>query len=187
MQITITARGLELTPALRRYAERKLQKLKKYLNYITKAHVILSIEKHRQIAEVTLSVRDLTIRGEECSSDLYSSIDLVMGKLERQILRHKEKLVAHPGRSGERVAPASANPIAELAPSADLSAGQAGEEPRVVRVKRFAMKPLSLDEAVMQMDLLGHSFFVFRNAMTEEVNVLYRRRDGNYGLIEPEA
>lgn len=180
MQITITARGLELTPALRRYAERKLQKLKKYLNHITKAHVILSIEKHRQIAEVTLSVRDLIIRGEECSSDLYSSIDLVMGKLERQILRHKEKLVAHPGRSGERVAPASAAPAVEPAPLAD-------EEPRVVRVKRFAVKPLSLDEAVMQMNLLGHSFFVFRNATTEEVNVLYRRRDGNYGLIEPEA
>lgn len=180
MQITITARGLELTPALRRYTERKLQKLKKYLNHITKAHVILSIEKHRQIAEVTLSVRDLTIRGEECSSDLYSSIDVVMGKLERQILRYKERLVAHPGRGGEKVLPASPAPAVKPASLAD-------EEPKVVRVKRFAVKPLSLDEAVMQMNLLGHSFFVFRNATTEEVNVLYRRRDGNYGLIEPEA
>lgn len=175
MQITITARNLELTPALRRYTERKLKKLQKYMDGITGVHVTLSIEKYRQIAEVTLRVRDLTIRGEEGTDDMYSSIDLVMDKIERQILRYKEKIVAHPARGGPR----------GVAPPASSTSDE--ERPRVVRVKRFAIKPISLEEAVTHMDLLGHSFFVFRNSKTEEVNVLYRRKDGSYGLIEPEA
>jgi len=172
VQIAITARNLELTPALRQYAEGKLKKLEKYLDNITSAHVILSIEKHRQIAEATLHVRDLTIRGQESTDDLYSSIDRVLDKLERQILKYKEKLVARSGRGGSKGEGLS--PLAE-------------EEPEVVKVKRFAIKPLSVEEAVVQMNLLSHSFFVFRNARTDEVNVLYRRKDGNYGLIEPEA
>jgi len=175
MQLSVTARNLEITPALRSYAEEKLTRLTKYLEHIVTGHVVLSVNKHRQTAEVTLRVRDLTIRAEEESDDLYSSIDLVVEKLERQILRYKERIMTHGARNTLRGNRASAE-----APSPE-------EEPRVVKTKRFAVKPAPLDEAIMQMNLLGHNFYVFRNSATEEVNVLYRRRDGHYGLIEPEA
>ncbi len=175
MQLSVTARNLEITPALRAYAEEKLSRLTRYLENIVTIHVVLSVAKHRQIAEVTLRVRDLTIRAEEEGDDLYSSIDLVVEKLERQILRYKERIMAHAARGGNRGGrAASVAPVAE-------------EEPRVVKTKRFAVKPSGVDEAILQMNLLGHSFYVFRNAMTEEVNVVYRRRDGHYGLIEPEV
>ncbi|MDE2179814.1 MAG: ribosome-associated translation inhibitor RaiA [candidate division NC10 bacterium] len=178
MQITITTRNLENTEALKRYAEDKIARLQKFVNQITSAHVILSVEKHRQIAEVTLHVREHTIRGEESSTDLYSAIDLVADKIERQILRYKEKIVEHSGRGVGRSRSAEA-----IVPAETESFSEDG--PRIVKTKRFAMKPLSPDEAAIQMDLVGHNFFVFRNARTQEVNVLYRRRDGDYGLIEP--
>jgi putative sigma-54 modulation protein len=174
MQLTVTGRNLEVTDSLRAYAEEKLRRLTKYLENIVTVHVVLSVEKHRQITEVTLRVRDLTIRAEESTDDLYSSIDLVMEKLERQILRYKERIVHHMARVGSREEP-----------EAVVSGG--GEGPRVVKTKRFAVKPAEVDEAILQMDLLGHAFYVFRNASTDEVNVVYRRRDGNYGLIEPEG
>lgn len=175
MHFSVKGRNLEITPAIRAYAQEKLNRLTRYLENIVTMHVVLSLAKHRQIAEVTLHVRDLTIRAEEESDDLYSSIDLVAEKLERQILRYKERIVTHPGRGGAREARAAAPaPVVE-------------EEPQVVKTKRFAVKPAEVEEAILQMDLLGHSFYVFRNARTEEVNVLYRRRDGHYGLIEPEA
>ena len=180
MQITITARNLEITEALKRYAEEKVARLQKFVDQITSAHVILSIEKHRQIAEVTLRVRELTIRGEESSSNLYSAIDLVADKIERQILRYKEKILGHSGRGSGRL-----RTWGETAPAEAESFSEDG--PRIVKTKRFAMKPLSPDEAAVQMSLLGHNFFVFRNARTEEVNVLYRRQDGDYGLIEPKG
>lgn len=175
MQIHITARNLEITDALRRYAEEKLSRVRRYLDNITTAHVVLSLEKHRHIAEVTLRVRDLTIRGEEATNDLYSSIDLVMDKIERQILRYKEKIFGHPGRQG----------VKGYGTHPSVSEGKEGDGPRIVKTKRFAVKPQDLEEAAMQMDLIGHNFYVFRNSHTKQVNVLYRRRDGNYGLIEP--
>ncbi len=180
MQITITTRNLEITEPLRHYAEEKIARLQKFVNQITSAHVVLSVEKHRQIAEVTLHVREHTIRGEESSADLYSAIDLVADKIERQILRYKEKIVEHSGRGSGR----SYSAEEEMLPAGE---GESSPEdgPHIVKMKRFAMKPLSPDEAAMQMSLLGHNFFVFRNARTQEVNVLYRRRDGDYGLIEP--
>jgi putative sigma-54 modulation protein len=175
MQLSVKGRNLEITPALRTYAEEKLSRLTRYLENIVTMHVVLSVAKHRQIAEVTLRVRDLTIRAEEESDDLYSSIDLVVEKLERQILRYKERIMAHAARAGNRGGRAGA-----AAPAAE-------EEPRVVKTQRVAGKPAAVDEAILQMNLLGHNFYVFRNATTEEVNVVYRRRDGHYGLIEPEA
>ncbi|HWU38674.1 MAG TPA: ribosome-associated translation inhibitor RaiA [Candidatus Acidoferrum sp.] len=175
MQLSVKGRNLEITPAIRAYAEEKLSRLTRYLESIVTMHVVLSVDKHRQIAEVTLRVRDLTIRAEEESDDLYSSIDLVVEKLERQILRYKERIMAHATRGGNR-----GSRIGVVATGGD-------EEPRVVKTKRFAVKPAAVDEAILQMNLLGHNFYVFRNSATEEVNVVYRRRDGHYGLIEPEA
>lgn len=173
MQIFLTGRNLEVTEALRRYAEEKVGRLQKYLEKITSAHIVLSLQKYRQIAEVTLRVRDLTIRGEESTEDLYSSIDLVVEKLERQLQKYKGKLVSQGNRS-ERT-------------QGTVTSPEEDEEPQVVKTKRFAMKPMSLNEAILQMDLLGHNFYVFRNAYSDEVNVLYRRSEGNYGLIEPET
>lgn len=178
MQITITARNLEMTDALRQYAEDKVTRLEKFVDRIASAHVVLSIQKHRQIAEVTLRVRDLTIRGEEASGNLYSAIDLVADKIERQILRYKERIVEHSGRGAGRLR-------SRDDASSDEAEAASSDGPRVVKTKRFAMKPLSPDDAAIQMSLLGHSFFVFRNAHTQEVNVVYRRQDGDYGLIEP--
>ncbi|HSB71373.1 MAG TPA: ribosome-associated translation inhibitor RaiA [Candidatus Methylomirabilis sp.] len=175
MQLSVKGRNLEVTDALRSYAEEKLSRLTKYLENIVAANVVLSVEKHRQIAEVTLRVRDLTIRAEESTDDLYSSIDLVLEKLERQILRYKERIMTHETRAAR----------GEGRPSAGTAAPEG--ESRLVKTKRFAVKPAELDEAIMQMDLLGHNFYVFRNARTDEVNVVYRRRDGHYGLIEPEG
>ena len=180
MQITINARNLAMTDALRRYAQEKVTRLEKFVDQIASAHIILSIQKHRQIAEVTLRVRDLTIRGEETSSDLYSAIDLVADKIECQILRYKERIVEHFGRGSGR--PRSKDDM-----SSDEAEPLAGDGPSIVKTKRFAMKPLSPDEAAVQMSLIGHSFFMFRNALTQEVNVLYRRQDGDFGLIEPEG
>lgn len=173
MQIFLTARNLEVTEALRHYAEEKVGRLQKYLEKITSAHIVLSLQKYRQIAEVTLRVRDLTIRGEESTEDLYSSIDLVVEKLERQLQKYKGKLVGQGSRSGRAQGTGTTS--------------EEDEGPQVVKTKRFPMKPMSLDEAILQMDLLGHNFYVFRNAHTDEINVLYRRREGNYGLIEPET
>ena len=173
MHLSVKGRNLEITDALRTYAEEKVQRMGKYLDGIVSGNVVLSVEKHRQIAEVTLRVRDLTVRAEESTDDMYSSIDLVAEKLERQILRYKERIVAHMDRAGHREERPSTSPVS------------IGEGPRVVKTKRFAVKPAQVDEAVLQMDLLGHNFYVFRNANTDEVNVVYRRRDGHYGLIEP--
>lgn len=178
MHMTMTTRNVENTEALKRYAEEKIGRLQKFVDQITSAHIILSIQKHRQIAEVTLHVRELTIRGEETSDNLYSAIDLVADKLERQILRYKEKIVGHSGRGAARLRSREETLSEETESLSDDTA-------RIVRTKQFAMKPLAPDEAAIQMTLLGHTFFVFRNAQTQEVNVLYRRHDGDYGLIEP--
>ena len=178
MQFSITGRNITVTPALRHYAESKLARLHRFVDAPGTAHLVLSVAKHRQVAEVTLTVRDLILRAEESTPDLYASIDLVADKLERQVVRHKEKLVARGGRGGRAGAGAGGVVVEE---------GAGDEEPPVVKVKRFALKPLAVEDAVLQMELLGHAFFVFRNARTEEVNVIYRRRDGAYGLIEPEG
>ncbi len=172
MQLSVKGKNLEVTDAIRAYAEEKVGRMERYLDQIVSGTVFLGVEKHRQLAEVTLRVRDLTIRAEESTDDLYTSIDLVAEKLERQIVRYKERIAAHVGRSAGREEPAPRLTT---------------EEPRVVKTKRFAVKPTEVDEAILQMNLLGHSFYVFRNARTAEVNVVYRRRDGHYGLIEPGA
>ena len=191
MDLHVTGRNIAVTPALRNYAESKLARLHRFVEALGTAHVVLRVEKHRQVAEVTLTVRDLILRAEESTPDLYASLDLVADKLERQVLRYKEKLVAHSARGGRPAAlsPAPSRPASSgrggAAPSVEAGAGD--REPRVVKVKRFALKPLAVEDAVVQMELLAHAFFVFRNAETEEVNVIYRRRDGTYGLIEPEG
>ncbi len=184
MLVVVKGRGLEVGEPLRAYAEEKLGKLDRYLDNIAEASIDLAAEKaknaeERFVAQVTMSVNGTILRGEERAGDLYTAIDSVMDLMQRQIERYKGKLY----RSKTR--PSTARAIA--ARIATETGQQAVEDqPRVVKTKRFAIKPMEVDEAIEQMELLGHDFFVFFNAVTEETNVLYRRNDGNYGLIEPE-
>lgn len=173
MKFMITGKNIALTDALKSTVEKRLGKLEKYFNPEVEIHATLSVQKSRQIIEVTIPFNGILLRGEESTTDMYLSIDNVVDKLEKQILKHKTKL-------GKRMHDGSLR-LMEI-PSEIVEE----DEPQIVRTKRFAIKPMDADEAVLQMDLLGHDFFVFRNADSNEVNVVYKRRDGNYGLIEPE-
>jgi len=170
MNIIVNGRHLEITPALKSYSEEKIGRFSKYISNITEAVVTLSVEKYRHKAEVLLKVNGVMIQAESVTGEVYSSIDEVVEKLEKQVMKHKEKL--HDYRKGEkRSAPAA---FAETA-----------EKGRIIKHKRFDMKPMAADEAVDQMELLDKDFFVFANQVSGDVNVVYRRKDGNYGLIEP--
>lgn len=172
MVITYTGKNMEVSEYLRDLADKKIAKLERYFPSDTEVQVTMSVEKNRHIIEVTIPYAGGIIRGEEVTSDMYASIDNVIAKLEKQIVRNKSKLERSLRYEGE--------------PSDYDYEEEEDDEPRIVRVKRFSMKPMSVEEAALQMELLGHSFFVFTNDRTEEMNVLYRRKDGNYGLIEAE-
>ncbi len=175
MRISITGKNIEISEYLRDLAYKKMSKLERYFPADTEAQVTMAVERNRHIVEVTIPYPGGIIRGEEVTGDMYASIDNVISKLERQIIRHRTKL--------ER------NLRAEAFSQAEFPEGYDDDEeagPQIVKVKRFSIKPMSVDEAVLQMDLLGHSFFVFSNAETDAINVLYKRKDGNLGLIEPE-
>ena len=180
MNITMKTKNVELSKALRDYAEKKVHKLQRFFEGDSvNAQVVISAEKGLQIAEVTIQVNGLLLRGEEKTGDLFASVDGAVDKIERQIRKYKTKINRRLRQAGTKLTEAEFSPgIANLE--------ERREEARIVKTKRFAMKPMSTQEAVMQMELLGHDFFVFSNSDTDEVNVVYRRKDGNYGLIEPE-
>ncbi|BDG61720.1 ribosome hibernation-promoting factor, HPF/YfiA family [Caldinitratiruptor microaerophilus] len=187
MDVAVYGRNIEVTAALRDYVTKKLSKLDKLITAPQGAKVAMSVERGRHIVEVTIPVKEgFLLRGEEASDSMYASIDLVLEKLEKQVKRYKARWDRK-----------RAEPSADLAAMAGAEAGPAGaeaagdewaspDEDRIVRVKRFAMKPQTVAEAIMQMNLLGHDFYVFANAETDRFSVVYRRKDGNYGLIEPE-
>jgi len=168
MQVNVRGKNIQVTDALRAYVEKRLSKLEKHLNHLGEAQVMLSVEKGSHRVEVTIPLNGLILRGEEASHDMYASVDLVVEKLEKQVEKYK-------GRLSRRFRGEAAAAVGN----------QEEEKPQVVRVKRFPMKPMHVEEAIMQMNLLGHAFFMFENAETGEVNVVYKRKDGNYGLIEP--
>lgn len=172
MNIIVTGRQIEVTPALKNYAEKKIKKIKRYLSNITEAVVTINVEKYRHKVEVLLKVNGVLVQAEGITGDIYSSIDDVVDKLERQIKRYKEKLVSH--RKSESKASAIVNEASAIA-----------EVGRIIKNKRFELKPMSPDEAVMQMELLDKDFFIFSNDNSGDINVIYRRKDGNFGLIEP--
>lgn len=174
MRFTITGRNIEVTQGLREAVEDKLGKLDRFFAPATEAVVRLSVQKDIQKIEVTIPVKGHIIRAEESSSDMYVSIDLVEEILERQLKKYKTKLI-----DKKQSAPSFSEAfLQEEAP--------AEEEIQIVKSKKFAVKPMDPEEACVQMELLGHNFYVFLNAITEEVNVVYRRKGGTYGLIEPE-
>lgn len=180
--MNIHTRGdrIELTDALRDYVEKKLSKLERYFEAPLTAdvNVTLSVIKDMHTVEVTIPMPGLMLRAEERNTDMYASIDLVVDKLERQIRKHKTKVNRRLRHEG------SVRTLFKT--EVDSSAMHEEEEEfEVVRTKRFNLKPMDVEEAILQMNMIGHNFFVFSNMDTEEVNVVYRRDDGKYGLIEP--
>lgn len=174
MRFTITGRNIDVTPGLRTAIEEKIGKLDRYFNSDAEAIVTLSVQKDKQIIEVTIPVKGNMIRAEESSSDMYASIDLVQEIIERQMKKYKNKLL-------DKKQAAQAFSDWSISDEHDSD-----EDIKIVKTKRFAMKPMDPEEACFQMELLGHSFYMFLNSDTEEVNVVYKRRNGAYGLIEPE-
>ncbi|MBQ6442155.1 MAG: ribosome-associated translation inhibitor RaiA [Lachnospiraceae bacterium] len=174
MRITITGRNIDLTDGLKAAVEDKLSKLEKYFTPDTEAHVTLSVEKERQKIEVTIPMKGNIIRSEQVSNDMYVSIDLVEEIIERQLKKYRKKLVTQQQ--------------SESFFKKDFIEKEADndEEIKISRNKKFDVKPMYPEDACVQMELLGHNFFVFRNAETDEVNVVYKRKGNTYGLIEPE-
>lgn len=180
MAIEFTGRQTEVSPEIRAFAEKKLKKLTKVLPGITNVHVILASDKHREIAEVSVHSRNLDLTAAEETSDIRMSLGTVIDKLTRQAQRHMGKL-----RERKRRAPSRATALwsGVMSPTAVAAEGI----PRVIRSRRFVVKPMTVDEAVLEVGASDDGFLVFRDAATERVNVLYKRKDGNLGLIEPEA
>jgi putative sigma-54 modulation protein len=180
VQIEYTGRHTEVTPKLKALAEKKLEKLQKVLPGITNVHVILAVDKHRHIAELTVHARNHDMTAVEESGDLATSLATVLEKLARQARKHMGKLRERKRRNPSRV---SGRWSAPLAPP---TRGDGDGDARVVRSRRFVAKPMTVDEAVLEVSANPEGLVVFRDANTEKLNVLYRRRDGNLGLIEPE-
>lgn len=175
MRFQIRGKNIQVSEALKDYVEKRLGKLDKYFENNPEAIVTLVVERERHRVEVTMPISGFILRGEEESTDMYACIDLVVDKLEKQIAKYRTRLI----KKNKNVS------IKDLVAGPDTETEEY-KAPEIVKTKRFAIKPMPLEEAVMQMNMLGHNFFVFSNAETEEVNVVYRRKDGNYGLIEPE-
>jgi putative sigma-54 modulation protein len=173
MKTKVSGKNIEITEALRNAVQTKMEKVGKYFQTDTEAQATLSVEKNRQIVEVTIPINGSLLRAEEETYDMYESIDRVVDKLNKQIQKYKTRLQRrYKGHDTIRF---------EYIPNIK----EDEEEIKIVRTKRFPVKPMAAEEAVLQMELIGHSFFVFTNANTSEVNVVYKRKDGNYGLIEP--
>ena len=174
MKFIIVGKNIEVTEGLRAAVEDKIGKLEKYFTAETEAHVTLSVEKDRQKIEVTIPVKGNIIRSEQVSSDMYVSIDLVEEIIERQLKKYKNKLI-----DKKQSSPYFRQEFIEKDYMDD-------EEVQILRSKKFDIKPMYPEDACVQMELLGHSFYVFCNAETDEVNVVYKRKGNTYGLIEPE-
>lgn len=181
MQLSVTFRNIESREALREYLQEKMSKLKKYLDFPLEANVVLAVEKHRHLAEVTLLANRLIINAQEETEDMFAAIDRVTEKLERQILKYKEKLKRHKSNSPG---------IPEMSWRMNVytpDSFEEGREPRVIKTKKLLAKPMSVEEAAMQLDLGQKDFLIFTNTETKSLSIIYRLKDGNYGLVEPQV
>ena len=174
MQVTVIGRHIEATGALKQYAQEKFSRLEKYLPNAVQAVVTLSVvKKVHHIAEAVIKSNGVLIQASEETEEMYSAIDLLVEKIERRVRRYKEKLVDHKHQTNK---------------SSTLASAPASYEdriPQIIKIKRFDLKPMLPEEAVMQMELLDKDFFIFSNAGSGHINVIYKRKDGNVGLIEP--
>ncbi len=178
MQLSVTFRHLEPSDALKTYVQDRTSRLTKYIDRPLESQVTLTVQKFRQIADVVINADGIRIAGQEAHEDMYAAIDLVMDKIERQVKKYKGKIKKHKPSQGK-----------EITWRRDIYEQESFDddrEPVVVRTENYFVKPMSVDEAAMQMDLSQQEFLVFNNASTQTVNVLYRRKDGNYGLIVPQ-
>lgn len=181
MNFNIRGENIEVTPALRNYVEKKIGRLERYFDTTpaSPVNVNMQVINNQQIIEITIPMPQLLLRAEESNTDMYAAIDLVVEKLERQIRKHKTKVNKKFRQEGSL----------KYMFRNDLEEGAKLEEEdelEVVRTKRFSLKPMDTEEAILQMDMLGHNFFVYSNAVNGDTNVVYRRKDGKYGLIEPQ-
>lgn len=175
MNIIIRGKQMKITDALKDYVEKRVGKLEKYSDNFIDVQVTLSVEKERQRIEVTAPLNGFLLRGEEETDDMYSSIDLVVDKLERQMEKYRQRI------GKKRVKTVKDEPKYLLDADVEII-----DQDLIVKVKKFPAKLMSVDEAVMQMNLIGHNFYVFKNEETEQMNVVYLRKHGGYGLLEPE-
>ena len=175
MKITISGKNIDVTEGLKAAVNEKLGKLEKYFTPDTNVIVTLSVEKERQKIEATIPVKGNIIRSEQVSNDMYVSIDLVEEVIERQLRKYKNKIADKQQEAGNFQKEYLEHDYLE------------DEDIQIIRTKKFGMKPMYPEDACVQMELLGHTFFVFRNAETDEVNVVYKRKNNTYGLIEPEC
>ena len=186
MQLIVQSKSIQVTDRLHEYVEDKVNKLDRYLSTITDARMELSTEKtrsseDRQVAQLTVRSKGMMLRAEERSGDIFTSVDMVMDKMKRQIDRYKRKRRNVLRRAQQSETEADVLPETLIDEEEDED-----EDGRIVRVKRFRVVPMDPEEAIEQMELLGHDFFVFFNVDDGQMNVVYRRRDGNYGLIQPD-
>ena len=181
MNYIISGKNIDVTPGLKSTIEQKLGKLERYFTPDTEIIVTLSVEKERQKIEVTIPVKGHIIRSEQVSDDMYVSIDLVEEVIERQLRKYKNKLIARQQEGGN-----FQSEFFEAEQEYLEKDYEEDEEVKIIRTKKFDIKPMYPEDACVQMELLGHNFFVFSNAETDEVNVVYKRKNNTYGLIEPE-
>lgn len=181
MQIAVSFRHMEVSNPIRDYADEKVSRVKKYIDEPIDAQVVLSVErKIRHKAVVTVTAKGMTIKGSEETGDMYAAIDAVVDKIERQLKRYREKIKTHKPHAGKE------RKVSKSVLAAD-SVDEFHPLPEIVHTDSFVVKPMAIEEAVMQMNLMHRDFLVFTEASSEEVNVVYKRRDGNYGLIVPHA
>ncbi|HHW30803.1 MAG TPA: ribosome-associated translation inhibitor RaiA [Clostridiaceae bacterium] len=179
MKIKVNGKNFEVTEALREKAIKKLSKLEKFFNVDAEAQVMMSVQRSRHVVEITIFFNGVVMRAEVAHEDMYAAIDKAIDRLEGQIRKNKTRLSKKIHNGAFKIE--NFNDYNNMNNNVEEES-----EFKVVRTKRFAIKPMTVDEAILQMNLLGHEFFVFSNADTLETNVVYRRKDGNYGLIEPE-
>ncbi|MBS1153346.1 MAG: ribosomal subunit interface protein [Myxococcaceae bacterium] len=187
MQLNITFRHFEPIDSLKNYAREKVERANKYLDRAGEAHVVLSLERHLHHADITITSGPFVLRGRERSEDMYASIDLAMDKIERQLRRYKERLKHHHGQDRVHHRQDLVNNLKVRHDVVEMPEGipEGQESPtRVIKTNDLLVKRLNVDEAIMQMDLMNNDFLVFTNVATAEMNVVYRRKDGHYGLIE---
>lgn len=189
LQYNIKADNVEVTPAVREYIEKKVDKIERYFPEGTNATAMINLKaiNHSQTkVEITIPMKNLVLRAEERHDELYAAVDLIIGKLERQIRKYKTKINRKfRDREGMGLAFASAEQVTQASNGADSSyTDEDDEDLTIVRTKKFELKPMDEEEAVLQMNMLGHNFFVFTDAESDETNIVYKRKDGTYGLIE---
>ena len=177
MRVSVIGKNMTATPALKEMVEKKISKVEKFFGPEVDAKAALSVQKNKQKIEVTIPFNGVILRAEEASDDMYKSIDLVVSKLERQIRKQRTKLSR---KNHESLRFAQLDEVA-VGASNDIE-----ENGKIVKVKKFGVKPMSVEEAVLQMELIGHNFFLFQDSEDNKVNVIYKRKDGDYGLLEPD-